>query len=346
MATELKYDEFLRSISISKESSYTMLLGAGCSISSDIQSANDCIWEWKKIIYKSNNPSVQEWVENYKNPRTQETIQKWLDNQGSYIEKNSEDEYSFYAKKCFPIEENRRQYFQKICTNKSPSMGYKSIPFLVKQGMLDSIWTTNFDDLVSATCINGGVQGIDISLDTVNRINQRTQARNELPIIKLHGDFKYGDLKNTTDELQNQDDVLRSKMIEYLSDKNLIVIGYSGRDNSLMESLKKAYLKPGAGMLRGMLSLTDANDNTRDEAAVISELEADEGNSDARFQLGIKQALRGDFETGVKTLMDLMQRDREYGDDGARKTLVSVFDAMGDDPRVGPMRRQMFNLLH
>ncbi len=104
--------------------------------------------------------------------------------------------------------------------------------------------------------------------------------------------------------------------------------------------------KPGAGMLRGMLSLTDADDSTRDEAAVISELEADEGNSDARFQLGIKQALRGDFETGVKTLMDLMQRDREYGDDGARKTLVSVFDAMGDDPRVGPMRRQMFNLLH
>ncbi len=104
--------------------------------------------------------------------------------------------------------------------------------------------------------------------------------------------------------------------------------------------------KPGAGVLRGMLSLSDADDNTRDEQTVANQLAEDAGNSDAMFQLGIKQALRGDFDTGVKTLMDLMQRDREFGDDGARKTLVSIFDAMGDDPRVGQMRRQMFNLLH
>ena len=104
--------------------------------------------------------------------------------------------------------------------------------------------------------------------------------------------------------------------------------------------------KPGAGVLRGMLALSDADDNTRDEQTVTNQLAEDESNSDARFQLGIKQALRGDFDTGVKTLMDLMMRDREFGDDGARKTLVSIFDAMGDDPRVGQMRRQMFNLLH
>lgn len=249
MSNQLKYDEFLRSISISKGNAYTMLLGAGCSITSDIQSAYDCIWEWKKIIYKSNNSNVQNWIENYKNPRTQDTIQKWLDNQGSYVEKDSDDEYSFYAKKCFPIDENRRQYFQKICANKSPAIGYRTLPILVKQGMLDSIWTTNFDDLIQVSCINGGVQGIDISLETVNRINQRTQNKNELPIIKLHGDFKYGDLKNTSEELKIQDTTLRQKLIEYLPDKNLIVIGYSGRDNSLMNSLKEAYSKPGAGIL-------------------------------------------------------------------------------------------------
>lgn len=104
--------------------------------------------------------------------------------------------------------------------------------------------------------------------------------------------------------------------------------------------------KPGAAMLRGMLALTEANDSERDEQTVAGELAKDAGNSDAHFQLGIKQALRGDFETGVKTLMDLMVKDRQFQDDGARKTLVAIFDAMGDDPRVGVMRRQMFNLLH
>ncbi len=249
MTNQLKFDEFLRSVSISKDNTYSMLLGAGCSISSGIQSAYDCIWEWKKIIYKSNNPNVQEWIENYKNPKVQDIIQKWLDNQGSYIEKDKSEEYSFYAQKCFPIEENRRQYFQKLCVSKEPSIGYKTIPLFVKQGMLDSIWTTNFDDLVNVACINGKIQGIDISLDTADRINQRTQNKNELPIIKLHGDYKYGSLKNTEEELKHQDATFRSKLTDYLSDKNLIVLGYSGRDSSLMSSLKEAYSKPGAGIL-------------------------------------------------------------------------------------------------
>lgn len=246
---KLKFDEFLRSVNISKENSYSLLLGAGCSVSSGIQSAYDCIWEWKKMIYKSNNPNSQEWIENFKNPKVQDSIQNWLDNQGGYIDNNHSDEYSFYAKKCFQIDDNRRQYFQNICANKIPSAGYRTIPILVKHGILDSIWTTNFDDLVFSSCINGGVTGIDISLDTVERINKRTQSKNELPIIKLHGDFKYGDLKNTSEELKNQDNILRRNLINYLADKHLIILGYSGRDLSIMETLKEAYSNSGAGIL-------------------------------------------------------------------------------------------------
>lgn len=249
MSNILKFDEFLRSVSISKHSSYSMLLGAGCSITSGIQSAYDCIWEWKKIIFKSNNPNVQDWIENYKDPKIQDVIQKWLDNQGDYIEKDVSEEYSYYAQKCFPIEENRRQYFQNLCIGKKPSIGYKTVPLFFRQGMLDTVWTTNFDNLVDLACISGNVQSIDISLDTANRITQRTQNRNELPIIRLHGDYKYGALKNTEEELQQQDSTFRNKLNDYLTDKNLIVIGYSGRDSSLMESLKEAYAKPGAGIL-------------------------------------------------------------------------------------------------
>ncbi len=245
----LQFDEFLRSISIGKNDSYTLLLGAGCSISSGIPSANDCIWDWKGSIYKSNNPSSKNWINNFRDPKVQRTIQTWIDKQNSFISKDDPNEYSYYAKKCFPIDRNRRQYFQQICSNRNPSIGYKTIPLLVKQGMLDSVWTTNFDDLVMNSCIFGGVQGIDISLDSVDRINQRTQNSNELPIIKLHGDFKYGDLKNTKDELQKQDSTFRSRLVEYLTDKNLIVIGYSGRDTSLMNALSEAYDKEGGGML-------------------------------------------------------------------------------------------------
>lgn len=249
MNKKIQFDEFLRAISISKNDTFSLLLGAGCSITSDIPSAEDCIWEWKRDIYKTNNPSALGWIENYKNAKTQDIIQNWLNNQGSYPDNGCKTEYSFYAQKCYPIDEHRRQYFQKICSGKKPSIGYKVIPILSKHGMLDTVWTTNLDELIVTACAGSGVQSIEIALDSVQRINMRSQNRNELPVIKLHGDFKYGDLKNTDTELLNQDQTFRQKLVDYLQDKHLIVVGYSGRDASLMNALKEAYTKPGGGML-------------------------------------------------------------------------------------------------
>mgnify|MGYP000916628492 FL=1 len=245
----LQFDEFLRAINISRNDTFSMLLGAGCSITSDIPSAEDCIWEWKRDIYKTNNPSVSEWIDNYKNKKNQRIIQNWLDKQGGFPAENSKEEYSVYAYRCYPIDEHRRQYFQQICSGKTPSIGYKTIPILAKTHMLDSVWTTNIDDLVLKACVEGGIQAIEINLDSVKRINQRTQNRTELPIIKLHGDFKYGELKNTDKELLTQDETFRAKLIDYIQDKHLIVVGYSGRDISLMDTLKEAYSKPGGGIL-------------------------------------------------------------------------------------------------
>ncbi len=260
----LQFDEFLRGIGISKNDTYSLLFGAGSSISSDIPSAVDCIWEWKKDIYKSNNSTALGWINQYKNPKVQEIIQNWLDNQGVYPELNSNEEYSFYAYKCYPIDEHRRQYFQRICSGKKPSIGYKTLPLLAQHGILDSVWTTNLDDLVVTACTGGTIQPIEITLDSVQRLNQRSQNRKELPVIKLHGDFKYGELKNTNKELLNQDETFRAKLIDYLQDKNLIVVGYSGRDTSLMTALKEAYSKPGGGMLYWCGYGDIANDDAAD----------------------------------------------------------------------------------
>jgi len=104
--------------------------------------------------------------------------------------------------------------------------------------------------------------------------------------------------------------------------------------------------KPDAAKLRGLLTLSDADDETRDEASLSSAVEANTDDSEAAYLLGIKQALRGDFETSIDGLLNLMQKDRKFGDDGARKAILSIFDIMGDDPQVGVLRRKMFNFLH
>jgi putative thioredoxin len=53
-----------------------------------------------------------------------------------------------------------------------------------------------------------------------------------------------------------------------------------------------------------------------------------------------------DYDTAMDLLLELMRRDRSYGDDAGRSALLKVFDLLGNDPRVGQYRRRMASLLH
>lgn len=81
----LDYDAFLRSIKRNTGVPHSILLGAGASISSGIQSAYDCIWEWKRDIYISKNINAAEYYKNHKNETVRISIQKWLDNHAIFV---------------------------------------------------------------------------------------------------------------------------------------------------------------------------------------------------------------------------------------------------------------------
>ena len=59
----MDFDAFLRSFKQSKNGSFAFLLGAGASITSGVQSAEDCIWDWKKLIYVTNNPTNEAFLD-------------------------------------------------------------------------------------------------------------------------------------------------------------------------------------------------------------------------------------------------------------------------------------------
>lgn len=244
----LKYEHFLRSIEVNRSTTHSFLLGAGASISSHIQSASDCIWEWKRSIYVSNNPDYADEVKNYKSINTQKRIQQWLDTQGKYPKLNDYKEYSIYAEETYPLESDRVQYFENLCQNKEPGIGYKILCLLSKAEIVKSIWTTNFDGLTIKAAYSVGITPIEINLDNSDRIF-RVQKKGELLCIALHGDYKYSKLKNTDQELDNQDESFKTILNRYFADKNLIVIGYSGRDKSLMSVLLEAFSSPGKGRL-------------------------------------------------------------------------------------------------
>lgn len=74
---------------------------------------------------------------------------------------------------------------------------------------------------------------------------------------------------------------------------------------------------------------------------------AERDDSEAQFQRALRAVADGDYERGLEGLLELMKRDRAYGEDAARKTLLRVFDALGGDhPLTVAYRRRMFTLLY
>jgi putative thioredoxin len=87
--------------------------------------------------------------------------------------------------------------------------------------------------------------------------------------------------------------------------------------------------------------------NAPDVDTLVNRLADQPTDSQARYQLAAQQAVSGDYEAALATLMELLQRDRSFGDGAAQRGLLAVFSRLGeDDPRVATCRRQLFALLH
>jgi hypothetical protein len=255
----LEFSKFLRAVDINKDRTHDFLLGAGASITSGIKSAEDCIWDWKRLIFLTgqSKSSLKLLFSDASSITLRNLIQTWLDQQGKFPELNSEDEYEFYAQEAFGLAEDRRRYFEKLIWDKQPSAGYHLLNLMSEEDIVHSVWTTNFDNMVVKAATAYQIMPVEIGLDSVSRYKK--PAKGSLSIIYLHGDFRYDLLKNTNIELQEQDRELRDKFIDYFKDTNLIVSGYSGRDKSVMSMLKETYSKPGEGRLYwcGMSSIAD-----------------------------------------------------------------------------------------
>ena len=65
----------------------------------------------------------------------------------------------------------------------------------------------------------------------------------------------------------------------------------------------------------------------------------------ARHLLGVRQLVAGDAEAGLSQFLEMLRRDRKYGDDLARKSLIDAFRVLDDDALVSRYRRQMSALL-
>jgi hypothetical protein len=235
-------------VGVSRTTPHALFLGAGASITSGMPSAQMCIWEWKRNIFLTNNIGLETQFSELSLASVRRRIQRWLDRQGIYPSDGAPEEYSVYIEACYPIPDSRRSYFQEKVRVTKPHIGYQLLGTLASQTLIKSVWTTNFDQLVGRAVVSVSVMPIEVGIDSAHRII-RASKTGELLIVSLHGDYRYDQLKNTTDEIKRQEHELEVGLVEELTTSPVIVSGYSGRDESIMTAFSRGIEQKGAGSL-------------------------------------------------------------------------------------------------
>lgn len=245
---EMEIDDFVRRFSL-RSKSLMWLLGAGASASAGIPTATDLIWEFKQKLYVSQRRVSPQVVSDLSNPAIRAMLQGHIDGSGRYPPIGAADEYAALFEATYPAEADRRAYLDAKLKGGRPSYGHLALATLMRAQQLRIVWTTNFDSLIADACAK--VYGTTAVLSSIDLdaplIAEELIKEERWPIeVKLHGDFRSRRLKNTEGELRHQDSKLRQVLLDSCRTNGLIVAGYSGRDESIMDTLREALSVSGA----------------------------------------------------------------------------------------------------
>ncbi|MBE0609451.1 MAG: SIR2 family protein [Dehalococcoidia bacterium] len=255
----MKYSEFIRAYPV-RMPSVMWLLGAGASAASGIPTADWMTWDFKRRIYCSEQHLPLSSCADLFHSATQTRIQSYCDSRG-WPQRGSTEEYSFYFEEAFPQEGDRRRYIDELTSTAAPTYGHVALAALMATGKVSAVWTTNFDRLLEhafAAMPEGGAR-IDVATTDSAHVARQALAEGKRPLVaKLHGDFSSRHLKNTSGELREQDEELRAALVDACRTRGLAVIGYSGRDESVMSTLR-ASLQQSGGFPGGLFWLHRAD---------------------------------------------------------------------------------------
>lgn len=208
---------------------FSLFLGSGCSISSGVKSGGTLINDWKDEIGKElTDLSTSEGLDDYLEK------QLWYDSRNAYA--------SLFEHR-YDLQSQRRSFLEKLIRDAKPSIGYAYLTKLVERNFFNTIFTTNFDDLINeAFYLYSDKRPIVCAHDSAISSIAVTSSRPK--IIKLHGDYLFENLKNTLRETESLEDNMKDKFMEFAKDFGLVVVGYSGCDRSIMDILSVMIKNP------------------------------------------------------------------------------------------------------
>lgn len=209
---------------------YALVLGSGVSTGAGVPTGwtvvEDLIRKLAVARKEDPDPDPFDW---YKEEYGEEAV---YDDLIGELADSQEERRSLLEDYFEPSEEERER------GEKTPTEGHESIAWLMDNGYIDVILTTNFDQLLEDALADHGVKPVLIT-GPESAEGAEPLAHQDAVIIKVNGDYKETDIKNLATELEEYSPPMQGLIDRVFRDYGLIVCGWSGKwDTRLQESLK------------------------------------------------------------------------------------------------------------
>lgn len=103
---------------------------------------------------------------------------------------------------------------------------------------------------------------------------------------------------------------------------------------------------PALSAAAAALAIAEMGSEAGDLGSLRATVEADGADLQARFDYATALVAAGNHAEGIEHLLEIVRRDREWSEEGARKQLVTVFEALGaSDPLTVTSRRALSSIL-
>jgi len=237
---------FARAWSVQRER-LAWLVGAGTSAAAGVPTAGQIVGDLLTRLYASAFDTVREKLDT-SDPAVMARIRKYFDGRNGMPAAGDPSDYSTAFQLAFPEPGARSKYFRDLVAGRVPSFGQRILGAAVASGAVDLVVTTNFDELLESSMAAAYARHSTstarlcsvAALGSADRASAVLASDSWPLLIKLHGDYRESQLKNLDTELRLQDERLRQAVIDASRRLGLVVAGYSGRDESVMEMLRAA----------------------------------------------------------------------------------------------------------
>lgn len=212
---------------------YALLLGSGVSTEAGIPTGWTVVSNLAQRIAASEGTSIDDdakpidwYEETYDEPATYENLIEGL-------AKTQTERRSLLERFFEPDEEEAER------GEKTPTEAHESIAWLVDNGYIDVILTTNFDQLIEQALRDQGVNPVIISGKETAQGAEPLQHQDAV-VVKVNGDYKQTNVKNLSYELESYSEPVQRIIDRVFQEYGLVVCGWSGEyDTRLRQSLQE-----------------------------------------------------------------------------------------------------------